>query len=167
MAFRFAGLGDREASLAMRSLEGMLSTEITGALAAQQGRASLVCTVYFAYRDGDIWFTSQESTRHIVALRDNPGTAFALWRRPVHWGAALFGVQLSCQSSEVTTEEEARLGLHVLQERFPGIGQALPDVAAVYGPGRRTCLIRLKITGGTLIDETNLGKRRFLEFEWV
>src|SRR5579863_9347404 len=111
------------------SINRLLRSELTGALATEKDGAPLACTIYFAYGQGYVWFTSQEVTRHVAALRLNPSVALSIWHRPEVWGSHLLGLQLSCKASEVTNEDVARSGLGTLHIRFPGTKQTLPDVA--------------------------------------
>jgi|SRR6266702_122528 len=151
---------------ARRSLTRLLESEDTAALATNGQGAPLLCTVFFAYREGNLWFTSQESTRHIIALRNEPTVSFAVWRRPHEWGRSLFGAQLTCTASEVSTREDAAEGLHTLHRRFPTSQSVLARLEDVYGAERKTCLVRLTIRAGTLIDEDEFGRRNFLGFTW-
>lgn len=159
---------DQDVDLAKLSeaVERLMVTQITGALATCQSARPLVCTVYFAYEDNAVWFTSQETTGHVTALRGNPAASFAIWDVPDAWGRPLLGLQLAGTGLEITSDTEAANGLRALHQKFPGTSTALPDVTAVCGSARRTALVRFTPLGGTLIDELMFGPRNFVRFRW-
>lgn len=145
---------------------GILTAQITAGLATCESASPLLCTVYFAHSDDALWFTSQETTRHVAALRGNPAASMAIWRAPDMWGHSLLGVQLVGKAVEVPAAAEAARGLRALHQRFPGTTTTMPDISAVYGPNRRTALVRFTPQGGTLIDEVTFGPRNFIRFQW-
>jgi hypothetical protein len=158
---------DVDLAKASESIEAILTSQITGSLATYEPGHPLLCTVYFAYGGSAVWFTSQELTRHIRALRDNAAACFAVWRVPDAWGQPLLGLQLTGRGLEVTTDDDAAEGLRALHQRFPGTSTTLPDVSAVWGATRRTALVRFAPQSGTLIDESTFGPRNFIRFRWV
>lgn len=147
-------------------ISNLFSTHMTGAFSTVASGQPLVCTVYCAYKGNSIWFTSQATTRHVVALRDHPAAAFAIWHEPAMWGSPLLGLQLNGKAREVDAAEEATEGLSALHEWFPGTRETVPDVHAVVGPERRTAMVRFIAESGILIDEATFGSRHFLRLSW-
>jgi uncharacterized protein YhbP (UPF0306 family) len=158
--------GDTDSAKLAESVQRMFSEQLTGALGTTGEGGPNVCTIYYAHNKGFIWFTSQEATRHVSALRHDPTVALCIWQRPEVWGSALFGLQLTCVATEVVDESDARLGLDALHARFPGTRTSLPELSSVVGRSRKTALVRLELKEGVLIDESNLGARTFVSFRW-
>lgn len=148
------------------AIQQILTEEFTAAVASCNASDPTVCTVYFAHDNNDVWFTSQESTNHIQVLRENPSIAMGIWHRPAQWGEPIYGLQLFGTATEVGSVAEAQQGLAVLNNRFAGTRDIFPDVNAVFGAKRKSCLVQAKIHGGTLVDEKSFGPRQFINFSW-
>jgi hypothetical protein len=155
---------DIERAIAEESARALLDNELTAALAVVDGDHSAICTVYYADRWPDLYFTSQAGTHHVRALGDTGGGAMAIWRNPDVWGGEIHGLQLYGDIAEVGSPEDAAAGLTALHDRFPGTRDALPELSDVWGPERRTALVHFRVTHGTLVDESRLGRRRFVGF---
>lgn len=134
---------------------------LTAALATATDDGPWVWTVYVAFRGNRFWFTSQDSTRHVAAMRKTPAVGVAMWRAPVAWGEKLLGLQLAGQAAEVLTQSDAESGLEVLHEKFPGTLETLPTTDTVMGKSKRTCLFMVECHAGSVRDEENIGKGRF------
>jgi uncharacterized protein YhbP (UPF0306 family) len=152
---------DLDDSLVQRVVERITIDVLTGAVTTQTADGPWIFTAYLAFRDNCCWFTSQEATRHVPELRENPAVAVAMWKEPRQWGEKLVGLQLSGRAKEVLTETEASSGLEVLHDKFPGTLNTIPSPEAVLGSSKRTCLFMVQFANGTVRDEDSLGKGRF------
>jgi len=153
-----------EADCVAQSLKKLFSTVHTGSVSVC-GDLPWAFTAYLTLDRNKLWLTSQETTKHVQILRPKRPAAVCLWQAPEKWGAPLFGIQLHGEIKEVLEAGEAEIGLEALHARFEGTRKTLPDVQAVRGPSRRTCLLSITCAAGSIRDERRLPKGRHA-IEW-
>ena len=147
-----------------QSLSGLLEGELSGAFSCMAPDGLRTWTAYLASDWPCLFFTSQASTDHVLAMDGLTAAALCVWRQPEEWGLPLYGAQLYGVCSEVEGEMSAQRGLSALHAKFPGTASTLPAVTDVYGDRRKTCLVEFKVQSGKLLDEDRLGSRRFVRF---
>lgn len=153
-----ADSGEIEAPKLKESMDELFGTVHTGSVSLFAGKP-LSFTAYVARLDNEVWLTSKETTDHVTAINDSfLDVAVCVWRQPGEWGEPLYGIQLTGSINLVTDEENARSGLEVLHNRFPGTKKTLPTVGYVLGDTKVTCLQRIMLTSGKIRDERRIGK---------
>lgn len=142
-------------------VERLASEVLTAAIATVGEGTPWIFTAYVALKGNHLWFTSQETTRHVGEIRRFSDVAVALWKAPDAWGEQLRGLQLAGRATEVGAASEAEIGLDALHSKFSGTLETLPSSAAVIGASRKTCLFLVECQRGTVRDEVAMGKGRF------
>jgi hypothetical protein len=154
-----------DAEAVVAAISRLFDAELTGALAAAADGTVATWTAFLAPDWPMIFFTSQETTSHAVAIADGAPAALAIWRRPDAWGDPLCGLQITGYCEPITDADEAERGLHALHERFPGTRNTVPALENVVGSHRTTVLFQFRAASGTVIDEDSLGEKNFVSFE--
>jgi hypothetical protein len=150
-----------------QSLLSLLDGEITAALISGSSETTVQgCTVYWAHAQNMFWFTSQETTHHVAALRADPHCGLVIWRRPAQMGDQICGAQFTGLATEALDDITANMGIQALNARFPRTQATLQGPSSVIGRDKVTCLFKLTMTGLTFTDEATLGQRRHLPLRW-
>lgn len=147
------------------SVQELFGSTLTGSISIG-GETPWAFTAYLAILGNRIWFTSQEVTRHVQAIRANGRVAVCVWRDPLQWGDPLNGMQLEGLATEISSASDSIAGLGALHLKFPGTKETISDSAAVVGSSRKTCLFEVVCTTGSLRDEVRFGKGKN-KIHWV
>jgi len=139
------------------SVKSLFSSILTGSIGV--GNSSpWIFTAYLAMDQNKIWFTSQESTRHVSIIKEFGTVSVCIWSEPKMWGDPLNGIQLEGEAKEVLTVSGAKEGLAALHNKFTGIMSTLPNPSDVLGTNRKTTMFVIKCKQGSLRDQLRFGK---------
>lgn len=114
----------------------------------------------------DLYFVSEQSTRHGRNAAQRPDASAAIWLSPPEYGEHLQGMQLTGNCA-IAQDEVAVAAFEAYSGRFPSFGRD-PAMRENYLTGTApSSLYRFRVSELTLVDEPRLGRRNYLSLRVV